>query len=135
MTRFALVLLSIVIAMTGFVATRATTAGRVTATTENAELELAMVERTAKAGRPASRSGVATRVAAHVAPAVSRDNAETWRRIREGAAGTYIHEILVEHDSSLARWPERATNPLRVWVGTGTVAARPCGRATAIGGS
>jgi hypothetical protein len=119
MKRFERVLLSIVIATIGFAATQAISGGRVTATTESAELELTMVERPAEAGRPAWRSGAATIVAGDVASVVSRDNEETWRRIREGAAGTYIHEVLVEHDSSLARWPARAANPLRVWVGTG----------------
>lgn len=121
MKRFELVLLSIVIAMIGFVATQAVSASasRITATTESAELELTMVERPAKVGRPVRRSGLAAVVAGDVAPAPSRDNAEIWRRIREGAAGTYIHEILIERDSSLARWPERRVNPLRVWVGTG----------------
>ena len=36
-----------------------------------------------------------------------------------GATGTYIGEILAERDSALARWPDRMTQPLRVWVGNG----------------
>jgi hypothetical protein len=120
MKRFEIVLLSIVIAMIGFVATQAVSASRITATTESAELELTMIERPgAKANRPARRGGLAAVVAGEVAPPPSRDNEEIWRRIREGAAGTYIHEILIERDSSLARWPERRVNPLRVWVGSG----------------
>src|SRR5919108_5268014 len=94
MKRFEIVLLSIVIAMIGFVATQAVSASRITATTESAQLELTMVERPAKASRPARRGGLASVVAGEVAPAPSRDNEEIWRRIREGAAGTYIHEIL-----------------------------------------
>lgn len=119
MKRFELVLLSIVIAMIGFVATQAVSASGITATTDSAELELTTVERPARVGRPARRSGLAAVVTGDVAPAPARDNEEIWRRIRENAAGTYIHEILVERDSSLARWPERRVNPLRVWVGTG----------------
>ena len=119
MKRFELVLLSIVIAMIGFVATQAVSASRITATTESAELELTTVERPARVARPARRTGLAAVVTGDVAPAPARDNEEIWRRIRENAAGTYIHEILVERDSSLARWPERRVNPLRVWVGTG----------------
>ncbi|MDB4906787.1 MAG: peptidase and matrixin and adamalysin [Gemmatimonadetes bacterium] len=38
------------------------------------------------------------------------------RRLRSGAAGTYIDEILLSRDSSLARWPERRRAPLTVWI-------------------
>ena len=41
---------------------------------------------------------------------------EMRRRIREGAGGTYIDELLIARDSALARWPNRLTRPLRVWV-------------------
>jgi len=44
------------------------------------------------------------------------DAGEVRRRLRDGQAGTYIGELLVDHDSSLARWPDRTANPLRVWV-------------------
>jgi hypothetical protein len=37
------------------------------------------------------------------------------RRLREGSPGTYINDILVERDSSVARWPSRKT-PLTVWI-------------------
>ena len=46
----------------------------------------------------------------------SRDNEEIRRRLREGSAGTYVNELLVERDSALARWPDRRAKPLRVWV-------------------
>ena len=42
--------------------------------------------------------------------------AEVRERLRQGAPGTYIDEILAQRDSALTRWPERITNPLRVWV-------------------
>lgn len=38
------------------------------------------------------------------------------RRLRFGAPGTYIDEILLSRDSSLARWPERKRAPLTVWI-------------------
>ena len=44
------------------------------------------------------------------------DAGEVRRRLRDGQAGTYIGELLVDHDSSLARWPERMREPLKVWV-------------------
>ena len=37
-------------------------------------------------------------------------------RIAQGAAGTYIGEILAERDSALARWPDRGDAPLTVWI-------------------
>ena len=45
-----------------------------------------------------------------------RDIEEIRRKLREGAPGTYVNELLLQRDSALARWPDRRTNPLRVWV-------------------
>lgn len=45
------------------------------------------------------------------------DDRESIRRaLRMGENGTYISEILRARDSSLARWPDRHGNPLRVWI-------------------
>lgn len=38
------------------------------------------------------------------------------RRVEEGSAGTYLHELVRLRDSALVRWPDRTTRPLRVWV-------------------
>ena len=38
------------------------------------------------------------------------------RRLQDGAVGTYIGDILADHDSALARWPDRRRHPLSVWV-------------------
>lgn len=48
----------------------------------------------------------------------ARDVLDIRRRIQLGENGTYIGEILGERDSALARWPERVTTPVRVWVGS-----------------
>ena len=48
--------------------------------------------------------------------ATPRDIEDIRRRLREGAAGTYVNELLLQRDSALARWPDRRTKPLRVWV-------------------
>lgn len=45
-----------------------------------------------------------------------RARAEIRRRIEEGSEGTYIADILADHDSSLARWPERLERPITVWI-------------------
>jgi predicted Zn-dependent protease len=38
------------------------------------------------------------------------------RRLRDGARGTYIDDLITSRDSSVVRWPDRLTRPLRVWV-------------------
>jgi len=54
---------------------------------------------------------------------VPRDDAwsgaEMRRRLGQGAAGTYIGELLRARDSVVTRWPARLVTPLRVWVGDG----------------
>lgn len=47
-------------------------------------------------------------------PALEPD--ELRRRLRQGASGTYIDDLLRTRDSALTRWPIRVTYPLRVWV-------------------
>jgi hypothetical protein len=47
------------------------------------------------------------------------DEADVRRRLREGARGTYIQELLLGRDSALTRWPDRLRRPLRVWVAPG----------------
>jgi predicted Zn-dependent protease len=42
--------------------------------------------------------------------------AEIRSRLKERETGTYIKELLLEHDSSLARWPDRSRKPLRIWI-------------------
>jgi hypothetical protein len=45
--------------------------------------------------------------------------ADMQRRLAQGAAGTYIDELLNTRDSLLSRWPDRRSTPLRVWIGDG----------------
>lgn len=42
--------------------------------------------------------------------------ADVRSRLEVSSAGTYIGEVLAAHDSSLARWRDRRTQPLRVWI-------------------
>jgi predicted Zn-dependent protease len=44
------------------------------------------------------------------------DPAAVRRKIRDGAAGTYIGDILHEGDSALTRWADRHGVPVTVWV-------------------
>lgn len=50
-----------------------------------------------------------------------RDVEELRRRIALGMDGTYIHELLAVRDSAIARWPDRVSRPLRVFVREGDV--------------
>ncbi len=50
------------------------------------------------------------------APAVEEARAATRRRLATSGVGTYIGDILAERDSSIARWPDRSTEPLTVWI-------------------
>ena len=45
-----------------------------------------------------------------------RDIEDVRRKLREGATGTYVNELLLQRDSALARWRDRRKNPLRVWI-------------------
>lgn len=49
-------------------------------------------------------------------PAPVRDVAEIQRRLANGERGTYIREILLQRDDHNARWPDRLSHPLRVWI-------------------
>lgn len=51
-----------------------------------------------------------------IPPFVNDDRAEIRRRVRDGAPGTYIGDILHERDSALARWADRKGSPLTVWI-------------------
>ena len=44
------------------------------------------------------------------------DRAEVRRKVREGAPGTYIGDILEARDSSIARWADRKGERLTVWI-------------------
>jgi len=45
-----------------------------------------------------------------------RDLPAILTRLRAGEPGTYIGDILLERDSALIRWPDRAAAPLTVWI-------------------
>jgi len=49
-------------------------------------------------------------------PAPVRDLSEIRRRLMQNEAGTYIGDILAARDSNIARWPDRTSRPLRVWI-------------------
>lgn len=51
----------------------------------------------------------------------SADRSGDWvsdarRRLQQYSAGTYINDVLIAHDSAIARWQDRRGTPLHVWV-------------------
>jgi predicted Zn-dependent protease len=46
----------------------------------------------------------------------SADASEVKRKLQQAEPGTYIGEILLTRDSALARWHDRTTHPLNVWI-------------------
>ena len=114
MNRLDLISIAVVAAMAGFVGHEVFDARREQPPRAGALGAAARV--TSTAGALAMRTASIGRLAAPVPPA--RDMAEVRRRLQRGAPGTYISELLFFRDSSLARWPERRAQPLRVWVQT-----------------
>jgi hypothetical protein len=53
--------------------------------------------------------------AGHLLP-FETDDAPDRAAVLRAAGGTYIAQMLVDRDSSLARWPSRISQPIRVWV-------------------
>jgi hypothetical protein len=46
----------------------------------------------------------------------ARDLGLIQERLRDGAPGTYILHMLPEQGDTLARWPDRMNEPLRIWI-------------------
>jgi hypothetical protein len=120
MKRTDLMLVATVIAMGGWIAVQADAVRHSAPETRQSAAAIVDVPRSnapddADAG---AKAGVVTGGRRpDVAP--SRDVSDIRRRLSEGETGTYIGDILAERDSSLARWPERLVDPLRVWIQVG----------------
>jgi hypothetical protein len=118
----------------GFVAVQALHAPDVTASTEEASIapavrshhtprltrsEVTVVAPSDDVVAPAATTPApATVVSSAGGTELKRDVEEIRKRIMLSDKGTYIDEMLLERDSSLARWPERIATPIRVWVGS-----------------
>jgi hypothetical protein len=73
-----------------------------------------------RARRTLVRGGTVTSVAGALAddpkPRPPREREAVRRTLRALGGGTYIEEMLLQRDSSLARWPDRRRDPIRVWI-------------------
>lgn len=68
------------------------------------------------AGTEVAKSPVVRRPARVPTSDAAIDRSESRRKLAEHSSGTYVHEILAAHDSSIARWPDRRGTPLHVWI-------------------
>jgi len=90
----------------------------------------ATIGASAGSSAPARHSAISTGAIEHVLAAITTSGAEVdersdrggispeqvRERVRAGEKGTYIGDILLERDSSLARWADRDSVPLTVWI-------------------
>jgi hypothetical protein len=71
----------------------------------------------------------------------SRASGAVSRRITldaliSGATGTYIDRLLADRDSTLERWPDRVTQPLRIWIdSSSTIGGAQAGFPAAVRGA
>lgn len=120
MKRFDLSLLTVLSCLAAFVAMQARET-RVTSVEREGHGEAAAVAM-AKGARIALGDSTTSRRPITIRSSASRPTLgpeDVLRRVRERAYGTFINDVIVAHDSALARWPDRLVNPLRVWVQNG----------------
>jgi len=125
MKRTDLIPVLLLVPVLGFVAVQVVETRTITATTQAGFVAPAVRSHSKKVGKhlTTENAGAVTdgdAVAANATDAVAaaRDVGDIRRQISLGEGGTYIGEILGERDSALARWPDRMTQPVRVWVGS-----------------
>lgn len=116
MKRFDLVMGSALLLLGSFVtrealATRARIAAAETPTTS---FGTAPIE--ADSFVPIGDSVPVRRVATPATPDVPARLLDIRRRLELSSHDTYIEDVIVAHDSAIARWHDRVNDPLRVWV-------------------
>jgi hypothetical protein len=109
MKRFDLAVTSALALLGAFVTREALTVRALSGAERTASFGIARVDTAAT-----SDSGVAVR--RPVAPDPATRAPEIRRRLELLSDDTYIADVIASHDSALARWPDRAGIPLRVWV-------------------
>jgi hypothetical protein len=114
MKRFDVVVTSTLLFLGAFVTREALAIRARTGAERTASYGVARVDTTSSAFDSTSVIGrrPTTPVTVPIAPRVP----DLLRRLQEARHDTYINDVLASHDSALARWPDRAGVPLRVWV-------------------
>lgn len=112
MKRLELLVVSLVACLAAFVGVQAGSV-RVHSTTVEGSVD-ALPSDSGGTGNESVRGGGSTAPSPAVEP--SLDRARIRSRLADGSLGTYLPEVLATRDSALARWPDRRTQPLRVWV-------------------
>ncbi len=71
---------------------------------------------TASFGTTSPEVGLVVASSPYTATERALDPRELRARLGNGAAGTYIDDLISARDSAITRWPERLSRPLRVWI-------------------
>ena len=111
MKRLELFVVALVACLAAFVGVQAGSV-RVHATTESGSVDAMRVDSTGV--RTPTHTVAAEAPSPEMEPAPDRLRVRS--RLADGSLGTYMSEVLLVRDSSLARWPDRRNLPLRVWV-------------------
>lgn len=117
MKRLDLALLTVLSSFAAFVAVQARETSVISHEREEHGEAAALTRTTGKSGSIERSVFSAARrpvIAAKARGIVGPD--EVLRRLRERSSGTFISDVIIAHDSALARWPDRLVNPLRVWI-------------------
>jgi predicted Zn-dependent protease len=69
----------------------------------------------------AARDGTLSEILSSPSRASRSKPAASLGAILSGAPGTYIDQLLDDRDSTIERWPDRLTQPLRVWIDSSTM--------------
>lgn len=69
----------------------------------------------------AARDGTLSEILSSPSRPVRIKPAASLGAILSGAPGTYIEELLDDRDSTIERWPDHLTQPLRVWIDSSTM--------------
>jgi hypothetical protein len=122
MKRFDSLIAVVLVSLASFVGVEATAGRRTRVAFHLVDAPGTSAVAMSSAGSSAAQSAVSTMIQTIVVtatrddPATYRRVADARRRLEDRSPGTFIGELLSAHDSSLARWPERLTQPLRIWI-------------------
>ncbi len=86
---------------------------------ENGIMSTERVRRAALRSAPGEERLVTSEYVEDIPRAPALPANEMRRRLAMGESGTYMGSLLASRDSTLTRWPDRLTAPLRIWIADG----------------